>query len=560
MLSRNNYVPDVLDCLANLSSDEVFTPPNIVNEILDMLPKEIFNSTETTFLDPCSKSGVFLREITKRLLEAQIPDYKNTSSLIESIEKGAIQEAVKDGTLDLNDEEYEEKARKIGTDALKKHPDAGKLMEFEELLQEKLNHILTKQVFGIAITELTAQLSRRSLYCSKDASGRYSVCNEFGANTEGNIRFNPMKHTWKNNICVFCGASASYFDRPNDYESHAYELIHLEKPEEIYNMQFTVLCGNPPYASDTNGAGRQAKPIYNQFVEQAKRLNPKYLTMIIPSRWFSGGMGLDGFRNTMMNDRHITKIVDYTNSKDCFPGISVSGGVSYFLRERDREDDCEFTNITNGEITVSKRPLNEFNTLVRYNKSVSIIHKVNNQKEEKIDSIISSLTPYGLSTNYRGHSEQKDGDLLLYASDGTTYMNRADVTKGKETIDKYKVMISKTSAEHAGEPGKDGRFRVIPTSMRVLRPNEICTHSYFVVGSYDDEKTAYNLKKYLETKFVRFLMLLCVSGYGLSKTVFQFVPMQDFNQVWDDNKLFEKYGLTDDEIEFINSMIKDFEV
>ena len=169
-------------------------------------------------------------------------------------------------------------------------------------------------------------------------------------------------------------------------------------------MKFDVIIGNPPYALDTAGAGRQAKPIYNLFVNQAKKLNPRYLTMIIPSRWFSGGMGLDEFRSSMMNDRHIRKMVDYTNSKDCFPGISVSGGVCYFLWERDNEGDCEFVNITNDERDSMSRPLNEFQTLVRYNKAVSIIHKVQAKKEPLLDEIISSLMPYGLSTSYRGHA------------------------------------------------------------------------------------------------------------------------------------------------------------
>jgi len=571
MQNRNNYTPDVLDCLANLSNDEVFTPPAVVNQMLDMLPQEVFMSKKTTFIDPFTKSGVFLREITKRLLENQVPNYKATADEIERVTKEAIQDAVRTGTLDLNDKDYEDKARRIGDAAIKAHPDANKFLNFEIDLQDALDHILKEQVFGIAITELTAQLARRSLYCSKDASGRYSVAGTaFGANTNGNIRFEAMGHIWnkqrlqngtfpKGTVCKYCGTPAEQLDRPDDLESHAYEFIHKDIEEirkELENMEFTVVCGNPPYQLDTAGAGRQAKPIYNLFVEQAKRLNPKYLTMIMPSRWFSGGMGLDNFRKTMMSDKHIVKIVDYTNSKDCFPGISVSGGVCYFLRDRDKETDCEFVNITNGVESSAVRPLDEFPTLVRYNQAVSIIRKVQDHNEDGLSDIISGLMPYGLSTSYRGHESKHNGDLVLHASNGVTYIKPDEITQGSDTVNKYKILMSKCSAEHAGEPDNEGKFGVIPKSMKVLEPGEVCTHSYFILGAYDSKEPVENLQTYLRTKFVRFLMLMCISGFGLSKLVFQFVPMQDFSKSWTDEELYSKYGLTKEEIDFIESMIK----
>ena len=322
-------------------------------------------------------------------------------------------------------------------------------------------------------------------------------------------------------------------------------------------MKFDVIVGNPPYQLDTAGAGKQAKPIYNLFVEQAKKLNPRYLTMIIPSRWFAGGMGLD----QMMNDKHLSKITDFTNSKDCFPGISVSGGVCYFLWERDNTQNCEFTNITNDVKDTMTRPLNEFATLVRYNKAVSILHKIKAKNEKCIDTIISSLMPFGLSTSYRGEKEKSEINCLsLHASDGITFINNGVITKGTEYIDKYKILVSKTSAEHAGEPGKDGKFRVIPSSVKVLTPGEVCTHSYFLIGNYDNYQDAENTLSYLKTKFVRFLMLLCISGFGLSKLVFAFVPMQDFSKSWTDEELYAKYKLTEDEIAFIDSMIKPMEL
>ena len=500
------YNPDVLNCLANLSNDEVFTPPEVANQMLDLLPQELFKNPDTKFLDPACKSGVFLREIAKRLLvglEQQIPD-----------------------------------------------------------LQERIDHIFQNQLYGIAITELTSLLSRRSVYCSKYPNSDYSVTKFDDA--EGNIRFRKIQHTWTKGKCTYCGISNSTAlgdaDRGENLDSHAYEWIHILKPEEIFRMKFDVIISNPPYAQDTAGAGRQAKPIYNQFISQSKKLNPRFITMIIPSRWFTGGMGLNNFRNEMMNDRRISKLVDYTNSKDCFPGISVSGGVSYFLWDRDYKGDCEFKNVTNGKEDTLVRPLNEFSIIVRYNKAVSIIHKISNQNEISLDGIISSLMPYGLSTSYRGSLTKASGNLALHASDGISYISRSEISKGNDTVDSYKILISKTSAEHAGEPDKDGKFRVIPSSMKVLSPGEVCTHSYFIVGNWDNEKVANNAISYLKTKFVRFLMLQSMSGFGLSKLVFNFVPIQDFSKPWTDQELYEKYNLSDEEIEFIESMIKPMDI
>ena len=202
-------------------------------------------------------------------------------------------------------------------------------------------------------------------------------------------------------------------------------------------MKFDVIISNPPYQMGTSdGKNKQAKPIYNLFVEQAKKLNPRYLTMIIPSRWFAGGMGLDKFRDEMMADKHIVRVVDYVNAKKCFPQNSISGGVCYFLRDRDNTADCVFTNISNGNQNTVKRPLDEFNVLVRYNDAVSIIHKVQAKKEKLFSGIVSPLMPYGLSTNYRGSTVKKsDEDLALYASDGISYISRKVITKGLDTID-----------------------------------------------------------------------------------------------------------------------------
>lgn len=505
-LFTNVYKPDVLSCLADLSNDEVFTPPDVANKMLDMLPQELFRDPNTRFLDPACKSGVFLREIAKRLIAGLADKIPN--------------------------------------------------------LQDRCDWIFKNQLYGIAITELTSLLSRRSVYCSKYPNSPFSIT-KFD-DVEGNIIFHKIKHTWKNKKCIYCGTAEN--GDLNDIaregmESHAYEFIHTLHPEDIFKMKFDVIISNPPYQLDTNGAGKQAKPIYNLFVEQAKKLNPKYITMIIPSRWFSGGMGLDSFRDVMMHDKSIRRLVDYTNAKDCFQNLSVSGGVCYFLWDRDHKGQCEFTNITNGESDTVIRDLDELPILVRYNKAISVIHKVMAKDQNHLlTNSISSLMPFGLSTSYRGRQKQSDKDTLaLQASNGITYISRSEITKGQELIDKYKILVSKTSAEHAGEPGKDGMFRIIPSSMRVMKPGEVCTHSYFLVGNYDNEMEVKNTLSYLKTKFVRFLMLMSMSGFGLSKLAFSFVPMQDFSKSWNDEELNIKYGLDTDEIELINSMIKPFD-
>ena len=513
------YNPDVLLCLANLSNDEVFTPPEVANQMLDLLPQELFEDPNTKFLDPACKSGVFLREIAKRLIKG-----------LEDV-----------------------------------YPD----------LEERIDHICKEQLYGIAITELTSLLSRRIVYCSKYPNGPFSI-SHFD-DVEGNIRFKNCKHEWegKANVstfvhgewvrswrkCKWCGASEEMFGEENrkELEYHAYEFIHTLKPEEIFDMKFDVICSNPPYQLDTEGAGRQAKPIYNLFVNQAKKLNPRFLTMIIPSRWFAGGMGLDTFREEMKSDKHIRKIVDFTNAKDCFPSNSVSGGVCYFLWDRDNEGPCEFTNVMNGERNTECRDLNEFPVLVRYNHAIDIIHKVSKDNTHLSD-ISSGLMPFGLSTSYRGQKNKDNKHkYTLHASNGITYVSRDEFSKGIEYLDKYKVLISKTSAEHAGEPGKDGMFRIIPSSMKVLYPGELCTHSYFLLGPFDDEMTAKNVLSYMETRFVRFLMLLSISGFGLSKQVMGFVPIQDFSKPWTDAELYTKYGLSKEEISFIESMIREIE-
>ena len=375
---QTNYNPDVLSCLANLSNDEVFTPPGLVNNMLDMLPIELWSNPDAKFLDPVCKSGVFLREIAKRLmigLESIIPDK-----------------------------------------------------------QERINHIFTKQLYGIAITDLTALLSRRSVYCSKIANGKYSICDTFN-DTDGNIRYQTMQHKWHNGKCTYCGASEEVYSRPDASETYAYNFIHFDNPEEIFNMKFDVIVGNPPYQLSDGGHGRSASPIYHKFVEQAKKLNPRYLTMIIPARWYAGGKGLDDFRSEMLTDKNIRKIVDFENSNDVFPGVDVAGGICYFLRDRDNPGLCQVTNLIDGEIIHSERPLNEFSIFIRHSKAVPIIRKVKDNENAKhfLNVVVSSSKPFGI----RGHHLPSKSGIPCYFTQrqGVLFVKPEEIKEEYEIVE-----------------------------------------------------------------------------------------------------------------------------
>lgn len=495
------YNPDVLSCLANLSNDEVFTLPNIVNDMLDLLPKELFSDPNTTFLDQVSKTGVFLREITKRLIDG----------LAEVI------------------------------------PD----------LQERVDHILKHQIFGIAITEMTSLVTRRSVYCSKYPNSRYSVT-EF-PNSDGNVRFKNIDHTWKNGKCVFCGASEKEYSRDGTLETHAYEFIHTVHPERIFDMKFDVIIGNPPYQLSDGGNGVSAAPIFQKFVSQAKKLKPRYLSMIIPARWYAGGKGLDTFRDEMLNDRNLRKIVDFESSKECFDGVNIAGGICYFLWDRDTPGDCEITNVTSETKNVLLRRLDEFPILIRSNMAISIVHKVSSATHDMWNNHAYPRNPFGFATNFRGREQEQEGDIRILTSKGFQYIQRTDVKKNTDIIDSYKVLIGRlvpSNGELDVNP-KEG-YKVI-TDTQLIGPGQINTETYLDIGVFSTEVEALNFEAFLKTKFVRFLLRQAISSLNVTRECFRFVPTEDYFQRWTDEELYAKYGLTDEEIAFIESMIKPME-
>jgi site-specific DNA-methyltransferase (adenine-specific) len=504
-VSAPNYNPDILTCIANLSSDEVFTPPQVANRMLDMLPADLWSSRNVRFLDSGCKSGVFLREIAKRLdkgLEKKIPDR-----------------------------------------------------------QKRMNHIFSEQLYGLAITELTALISRRSLYCSKTANGKYSVCGAFDT-AEGNIWFHRVEHTWACGSCVFCGASKESFERGGELESHAYAFIHTNKPEDIFNMKFDVIIGNPPYQLDDGGHGASASPIYHKFVESAIKLKPRFVVMITPSRWFTGGKGLDDFRKRMLSESRLRNLVDYPKLYDGFPGVKIRGGVSYFLWDRDYSGPCSVQTMWDGKPLgpTMERRLDTYDVLVRRNEAVSILEKVRayrvgGQPETTLAERVSSRKPFGFPTNFHGANSEKrlKRPVKLYGSQRISWVERSSIETNVEWIDQWKILMTAVQGTSAAVETK---FLSNPI---ISGPAEACSETYLVAGRFDSEKKAEKYATYLRTRFVRFLVSLRKATQHATKDVYGFVPDVPLNQEWTDEKLYERYRLTKDEIAFVESIVQPME-
>jgi site-specific DNA-methyltransferase (adenine-specific) len=503
--------PDVLTCIANLSNDEVFTPPEFANRMLDTLAEawaasnkgaDIWSDSTVRFLDPCTKSGVFLREITSRLtkgLASELPD-----------------------------------------------------------VQDRVDHILTNQVFGIAITSLTSLLARRSVYCSKHANGPHSIATAFPSDT-GSIWFERMEHAWVEGRCKFCGASQKTLDRGEEFETHAYAFIHTDdittRVAELFgdNMQFDVVIGNPPYQLDDGGYGTSAAPIYQLFVEKALDLDPRYAVFVTPSRWMAGGKGLDKYRQRMLADKRMRSIVDYPKLYEGFPGVKIRGGISYFLWDREHNGPCAVQTIWDGHPTgpAVARHLDAYDVLVRRNEAVPILEKVKNKGEPTLDGRVSSQKPFGLRTFFHGKPDPKrlKNPVKLFGSQKISWVERSAIPTNIAWIDKWKVLMTRVQGTSAAVETK---FLSRPL---VTEPGTACTESYVVAGLFDNEAEAKNYASYLRTRFARFLVSLRKSTQDAPKNVYGFIPDLPLNRKWTDAKLYKRYGLTESEIAFIESQV-----
>lgn len=528
--------PDVLTCIANLSNDEVFTPPEFANSMLSTLAEawaanhngaNIWADKTVKFLDPFTKSGVFLREVTTRLakgLEKDIPD-----------------------------------------------------------LSERVDHILTKQVFGIGITHLTSLLSRRSVYCSKHAKGTHSIAKSFVTDA-GNIWFKRIEHTWVDGKCTHCGASQKTLDRGEELETHAYSFIHTNdiktRMAELFggHMQFDVIIGNPPYQLDDGGHGASAAPIYHLFVEQAKKLEPRYLSLVIPSRWFAGGKGLDEFRESMLADNRTRVIHDYLLVGEAFPGVAIQGGILYFLWNREQRGDCEVITHYEGRVlSNASRPLLELGSdvFIRYNEAVPILKKIVAveggaagsvllPEGKRFMNLVSSSKPFGLRTFFKVRSDKRKNDFIAYWNGGPGFkkagkgwVSQADVTEGLNLIDQWKVFIGMAYGDRGGGgASRDAPPKAVLGRPFVGEPGSVSTETYICIGPCKSENEAKNVASYISCKLTRFLVMLHKPSQHATRKVNTFVPMQNFSKPWSDEKLYTKYGLSDDEIKFVEWMIR----
>lgn len=523
--------PDVLTCIANLSNDEVFTPPEMANAMLDMLAKswaeahggaDLWADPAVTFLDPFTKSGVFLREIVRRL-----------------------------------------------TDGLaSRFPD----------LDERVDHILTKQVYAIAITRLTGMLARRSVYCSKYANGPHSVAKSFDTE-DGNIWFERTEHTWAGGTrefrvdpltgdeivvytkrrCAYCGAGEEDYARGEDLETHAYAILHTDdikaRIAELFgeDMQFDVIIGNPPYQLSDGGYGTSAAPIYQMFVEKALGLDPRFAVFVTPSRWFAGGKGLDEYRKSMLSDHRMREIVDYPKLYEAFPGVKIRGGVSYFLWDRDYDGPCTVQTMWDGKPVgePAARYLDAYDVLVRRNEAVPILQKVRATKEPSLDARVSSRKPFGLPTNFHGKETPRGlkDPVQLFGSRKITWVNRSEIPQNGAWIDEWKVLMTAVQGTSAAVETK---FLSKPI---IAGPGAACSETYLVAGRFTTEEEAKRYARYLRTRMVRFLVSLRKSTQHATRDVYSFVPDVPLDREWTDALLYQRYGLAPEEIAFIESQV-----
>lgn len=507
MLLTTTSHPDILEVISDLSNDEVFTPPKVANAVLDLLPDKVWSNPDLRWLDPGCKTGVFLREAARRLL--------------------------------------------VGL---------GDVIPDED---ERLRHILSNMLFGVAITELTALMARRTLYCSKDAAGEHSTVRMPTAS--GRIWMERVEHSYANGRCPECGASAALMEKDNR-ENHAYGFIHRTAREALdkeFEMKFDVIVGNPPYQMTGGGGGSGHSPLYNVFVSHAKALNPRYIAMIIPSRWMAGGRGLDDFRYEMLADMRIRRLVDYPNASELFPGVDIKSGVCYFLWDRDHPGTCQQTLVRGGVASgPNERKLDEFDVFIRDTRAVAILRKVLAQQEPSLQELVAGAVPFGLTSNFAGYKRDvmpTAGEVTIYASTpsgqrNSGAMRRDLITKNVHLIDAWKVLAPKAG------PGSSGGH-VLPDMVlgraMLAGPRSVCTETFLPIGPLASKAEAESVEAYLRTRFLRFLVSLRKISQDAMRGVYRWAPQQAWDRPWTDAELFDKYGISGEEQAYIADMVRE---
>jgi site-specific DNA-methyltransferase (adenine-specific) len=496
------HVPDVLETLAQLPNDEVFTPPKVANAMLGILPAEVWTHPEYRWLDPGTKSGVFLREAFKRLM--------------------------------------------VGLSTWQPDPD------------KRREHILRHMLYGAAITRLSADIARRSVYQTKNATGAGVVDPAIKDwvvafdDEQGNIKYVETEHTLIGGRCSVCRAPAALVR--DQRETYAYSFNHGRYPtEEILDMKFDVIVGNPPYQIGTEGTTR-TMPIYQQFVSRAIEMDPKYVLFITPSRWFTGGLGLDDYRERMINDRRLVKLVDNPKLFDVFPQVEVKGGVSYFLWDRDYDGDCEFSTRIDGQIlSTANRDLRDGHGVVmRDNAGAALVHKVVLATNESVEGWFFPRLAFSQEwrTNYRGESDRSFPDSVpLIYNGGIGYVSRGSFERNLALVGKWKVLVPMAGDGHGRE------ISYVIGEPIAVAPGSVCTESYFVAGAFDSRSECENYAHYLCTKLVRFLVLQRKSTQHLTADRLRFVPALSMQRRWSDADLYKHFALTEDEVAYVERVI-----
>lgn len=512
LYGKNQVVPDVLDTIAHISDDRVFTPPTLVSHILDALPPTTWSNPNLKILDPVCKTGVFLRECARRFM------------------------------LGLTDS----------------FPDAHKRRE----------HILRNMLYGLAVDEITSLMSRRTLYCASDATRQFNPKKPENCHSaviferpEGNILFPKVEHKFhpQTGLCSDCGVSKSQYDRGADLESYAYPFLHIDLAQAFPNMKFNIIIGNPPYQMNDGegGNGSSAIPLYQKFIERAKTNDPDLLSFVIPARWYADGKGLDDFRKAMRTDTAISLLVDIPDSGDAFPGVEIKGGVCYFVRKKGHNGPTLTKTLTSGKVVSEiERDLSEFDVILRREEAARILRKVQSRVAKDmlntLETFVSARKPFGLLANFKNfESKPFDGAVQIYANKNIGWVSRDVIAVNQEWIDKQKVIVSKAYGAGESYPHQ------ITGKPIVASTPSCCTETYLVVRILEDEEQAQRFAAYMRTKIFRFLVSTRKTTQNMSRDKFKFVPDLPMTQEWDDEKLAAYFGLDEEDMTFISSMVRE---